>query len=87
MLVSRVFPQAGRTSLVTGLPEYRNGGLLVDLGYLVPKHASVITQAHTPDSDVIVEWRALTVATLDAIAAQLRSALGVTPASFPLVKV
>ena len=37
---------------MTGLPEYRNGGLLVDLGLLVPKHASVIIDSHAPDSQV-----------------------------------
>ncbi len=27
---------------LTGLPEYRNGGLLLDLGVLVPQHADVL---------------------------------------------
>lgn len=46
---------------MTGLPEYRNGGLFVDLGALVPKDESILTISHKPESEVIVEWRALTV--------------------------
>jgi hypothetical protein len=168
---------------MTGLPEYRNGGLLVDLGLLVPKHAGVLLESHAPDSQVccsegagrraqgagrrvsvrcmgalpgpdtpsthtlpsapcgdsrcstscrsatllvhprlhppvqyfsvcawlwcgvlrcvvvrctlvcvrggqvIVEWRALTVAALDVIVGELRTRLGVDAATFPLVKV
>ncbi|MEO0541149.1 MAG: DUF1688 family protein, partial [Cyanobacteria bacterium P01_A01_bin.105] len=43
---------------LTGLAEYRNGGLLVDMGLLVPKHEAVTAQAHQPGSSVVVEWRA-----------------------------
>ena len=72
---------------MTGLPEYRNGGLLVDLGFLVPKQADITLVPQLPESDVVVEWRALTVASLDHIAAALRAELGVDAATFPLVKV
>lgn len=73
--------------LQTGLPEYRNGGLLVDFGVLKLK-PNILEQGlelskkingssgsggdsaysiplFTPDSDVIIEWRALTVGFLD----------------------
>jgi hypothetical protein len=57
------------------------------MGFLVPKHADVITSSHPPDSEVIVEWRALTVVSLDRIAEELRAQLGVDATTFPLVKV
>src|SRR5262249_45228893 len=53
------------TDELTGLAEYRNGGLFVDDGVLVPKYADVVAKPHTPGEEVIVEWRALTVALLD----------------------
>lgn len=60
---------------LTGLSEYRNGGLFLDLGALVPKHAAVLSAPHTPDDPVIVEWRALTVALLDRVAVGVRARL------------
>lgn len=72
---------------LTGLAEYRNGGLFIDGGVIVPKKAALLTGAHPPDSTVIVEWRALTVALLDEIAPLVRAALGVSAESFPLAKV
>ncbi|KAL3478153.1 hypothetical protein BJX99DRAFT_256703 [Aspergillus californicus] len=62
--------------LGTGLPEYRNGGLFVDLGVLQLKETTLqagleISQQEIPGfeatSDVIVEWRAMTVALLDKL--------------------
>lgn len=61
---------------LTGLPEYRNGGLMIDLGALVPKHKDVTSLHHKPGDPVVVEWRALTVALLDRVAASVRRALG-----------
>ncbi len=72
---------------LTGLPEYRNGGLCLDLGLLQVKHPSVLQQRHSVGSDVIVEWRALTVILLDYIAAAVREALGMSAEELPLVKV
>lgn len=63
--------------LMTGLPEYRNGGLFVDMGVLSLK-PDVVAKASKDEKsqicsfdasdDVIVEWRAMTVALLDRIA-------------------
>ena len=72
---------------LTGLSEYRNGGLCVDLGLLQPKHSDVLQGAHLPDSEIIVEWRALTVILLDRIAATIRQKLGMDAQSLPLAKV
>lgn len=72
---------------LTGLPEYRNGGLLVDLGLLVPKDARLLTDAYPPGSEPIVEWRALTVALLDEVGKRVRERLGMTAEQLPLAKV
>jgi hypothetical protein len=72
---------------LTGLPEYRNGGLCLDLGLLQPKDAAILSQPHLPSSEVIVEWRALTVILLDHIAATIRQKLGLSATELPLAKV
>ncbi|MBL4846860.1 MAG: URC4/urg3 family protein [Planctomycetes bacterium] len=72
---------------LTGLPEYRNGGLLLDLGALELKDPSARERAHRPGDPLIVEWRALTVALLDRVAVKVRERLGVSAAEFPLAKV
>lgn len=72
---------------LTGLPEYRNGGLCLDLGLLQLKDPTIVDRAHPPSSEVIVEWRALTVVLLDQIATALRQRLNLTAAELPLAKV
>nr|WP_199329765.1 URC4/urg3 family protein [Leptolyngbya sp. FACHB-1624] len=72
---------------MTGLPEYRNGGLCLDLGLLQLKDSKLAEISHAADSELIVEWRALTVCLLDRIAATIRKKLDLTPESLPLVKV
>lgn len=72
--------------LMTGLPEYRNGGLLVDFGVLVPKSPAILTTAFEPSSEVIIEWRALTVALLDELHQVILQRLSFTAETFPLVK-
>ena len=71
---------------LTGLPEYRNGGLFIDTGVLEPKHDAVLGETHEVGSEVVVEWRALTVALLDVLAPLLRARLGKTEAELPLAK-
>lgn len=72
---------------LTGLAEYRNGGLCVDLGLLVPKHADVTVQSHLASSTVVVEWRALTVVMLDRIGDRVCHLLNKTSEELPLIKV
>jgi Protein of unknown function (DUF1688) len=72
---------------LTGLAEYRNGGLFVDAGVVVPRHDGVLARAHAVDSEVVVEWRALTVALLDRVAAFVRRLLGVDAQVLPLARV
>ena len=72
---------------LTGLAEYRNGGLFVDLGVLMPRHAGVTTDTYAPDSELVVEWRALTVALLDRLAPLVATRLGLAPPELPLIKI
>lgn len=69
---------------LTGLAEYRNGGLFVDAGVIVLRDPAMATLGHEVFSPLVVEWRALTVALLDRIAPLVRKALGVSAAEFPL---
>ena len=72
---------------LTGLPEYRNGGLLVDLGVIVPRHEAVTRDVHQVGDEVIVEWRALTVALLDWVADSVREKLEVSAEQLPLARI
>lgn len=84
--------------LMTGLPEYRNGGLFIDTGVLTLKKddearglqrynqeceqngkvGMEVTPMFTPDDDVIVEWRAVTVGFLDLLLEEVNSVLGLS---------
>jgi hypothetical protein len=72
---------------LTGLAEYRNGGLLLDSGLLSLRNPSELNESWTPDTSLIVEWRALTVYLLDEIGMRIQKAIGLTPKEFPLAKV
>ena len=72
---------------LTGLPEYRNGGLCLDLGLLQAKPPDIFQYPHSADSEVIVEWRALTVILLDRIADTVRQKLNMNAEQLPLVKI
>jgi len=72
---------------LTGLAEYRNGGLFVDTGVLEPRHAAVTRDLHQPGDEVVVEWRALTVALLDRLAALARERLGDGGRRLPLASI
>lgn len=70
---------------MTGLPEYRNGGLLIDFGFIKLKPEAVLKSLGMPETEQLpplpaehpacVEMRALTVIELDRIAAALRTTL------------
>ncbi|RYJ04345.1 MAG: DUF1688 family protein [Acetobacteraceae bacterium] len=72
---------------LTGLPEYRNGGLFLDLGVIRLADPEDAAREHAPGSPLVVGWRALTVTLLDAVAPLVRDRLGVTAATFPLARV
>jgi hypothetical protein len=69
------------------LAEYRNGGLLLDLGLINLKDQSLLEKQHPVDSDLIIEWRALTIALIPKIAKEVAKLLNKNLKEFPLPKV
>jgi hypothetical protein len=69
---------------LTALPEYRNGGLLLDTGALRLRDAAAAQQTWQAGDEIIVEWRALTVALLDEVADAVRQRLNLTRERLPL---
>ncbi|KAG7813886.1 hypothetical protein KL921_000160 [Ogataea angusta] len=83
---------------MTGLPEYRNGGLFVDFGVLkikeeklkqgidfsIEKNLDSNIPLYTPDDDLIVEWRSCTVCLLDYILPLVNEKLKVTGSRYEL---
>jgi Protein of unknown function (DUF1688) len=71
---------------LTGLAEYRNGGLFVDTGVLRLADPQAAARPHLVSDPLIVAWRAMTVALLDRMAPLVRERLGVSEADFPLAR-
>ena len=69
---------------LTGLPEYRNGGLLLDTGVLRLRDPAWAERSWNVSDELVVEWRALTVALLDELAPLVRARLGVDAEQMPL---
>lgn len=69
---------------LTGLAEYRNGGLFIDMDVLRLKDATQVRVTHPVSSPLIIEWRALTVALLDRLLSPVREELGVSAERFPI---
>jgi hypothetical protein len=72
---------------LTGLAEYRNGGLFLDTGVIALADPEDAMREHAPGAPLIVGWRALTVALLDALAPLVRERLGLAAVAFPLARV
>jgi Protein of unknown function (DUF1688) len=85
VLEQAAIPVVGLDQL-TGLAEYRNGGLFVDLGVLRLRDPSLAATPLPVAHPAIVEWRALTVALLDRLAPMLRARLGRSAADLPLAR-
>ena len=73
--------------LLTGLAEYRNGGLFIDKEVINLREQDLIKEKHKPSSELVVEWRALTVTLLDIIGEKIQQSLKKSPEEFPLAKV
>ena len=71
------------THTLTGLAEYRNGGLLLDTEVIVPRRP-LPDRALSPGDPVVVEWRGLTVALLDRLRPRVAQELGVAEADFSI---
>jgi hypothetical protein len=69
---------------LTGLPEYRNGGLFLDTGVLRLRDSGWADRPWAVGDELVVEWRALTVALLDELATSVRARLGVDAERMPL---
>ena len=72
---------------LTGLAEYRNGGLFIDTGVLTLRGPAAAQREHTVDSELVVEWRALTVALLDRLADVVRARLNMDRERLPLARI
>jgi len=72
---------------LTGLAEYRNGGLFLDMGVVALTDPADAAKAWPVSDPLIVAWRSMTVALLDRIAPLVRDELGVTPDQMPLASV
>ena len=79
----------------TGLPEYRNGGMLIDTGVLEIKPSLISASKASsgslpllePSHPAVVEWRAMTVILLDRLADGIRQQMGLTPEQLNLKQV
>ena len=60
---------------LTALPEYRNGGLLLDAGVLHLVDAADGARTWGVGDELVIEWRALTVALIDELAPRVRARL------------
>lgn len=72
---------------LTGLAEYRNGGLFVDAGVIALRDGAAREARHPVGSDLVIEWRALTLALLDRTAVEVRGLLGLSESELPLARV
>ncbi len=72
---------------LTGLAEYRNGGLFIDTGVLLLRDPADAARPHDIGSTLVVEWRALTVALLDRLGGAIRAKLNLDALELPLAKI
>lgn len=72
---------------LTGLAEYRNGGLFIDTKTISLRDAEQAKLTHDVKSSLVVEWRGLTVALLDKLAGVVRQQTGKNSDTLPLASV
>jgi hypothetical protein len=85
--LERAGVRATDVDALTGLAEYRNGGLFVDMAVLIARDPAELAKPHDVSAPLVVTWRSLTVALLDRVAPLVRERLGVSAAQFPLARV
>jgi hypothetical protein len=78
--------KVSRVEELTGLAEYRNGGLFVDTGVLMPADSSAFSRTYSVSDPFVVGWRALTVALLDRLLPLVREQLDVRQDAFSLAR-
>jgi hypothetical protein len=69
---------------LTGLAEYRNGGLFVDYGVMVVKDKEQWKEPLPLYHDYVIEWRALTIKFLEDLAVILRESIGKDKYNLPM---
>jgi hypothetical protein len=72
---------------LTALPEYRNGGLMLDTNLLQLRDEKAAREIWLAGDEIIVEWRALTVALMDEVAHAVREQLRLSESQMPLARV
>lgn len=73
--------------LITPLAEYRNGGLLIDMGVIEFKNEDDRERCFNLGSEITVEWRALTICLIDQIAQKVREHYGKTSDEMSLASI
>ena len=71
------------TDALTGLAEYRNGGLLIDTGVMIPRRP-IPDRPLSPGDPIVVEWRGLTLALLDRLRPRVARKLGLAEPDFSI---
>jgi len=72
---------------MTALAEYRNGGLFVDTGVLQLKEEVDPNKYYDVGSELVVEWRAMTIVLVDKLAERIRLILKKSEKELSLCKV
>jgi len=72
---------------MTALAEYRNGGLFVDTKVLTLKEEMDPNKVYDVGSELVVEWRAMTIVLIDKLAERLRVIMGKSEEELSLCKV
>ncbi len=72
---------------LTGLAEYRNGGLFIDADVLKTRDPEALNRTYLAGDPFVVEWRALTLALLAELAPFVRKELNLSEEALPLGKI
>jgi hypothetical protein len=75
-----------RTESLTGLPGYRNSGLLIDRGILLPRDPDLARRTHQLGDEPIVELRALTIGAMDYTLKRIHDSTSMDGSNFPMAK-
>lgn len=76
--------EVGAFDQLTGLADLVHGGLFVDAGVLKPRDPQEVSFAHDASTPFVVEWRGLTVALIDRLAARVRAGAELDAQGLPL---
>ena len=71
---------------LTGLPGYRNTGLLVDVGVIIPRNPALFSSPHLLGDEAIVELRCLTISAMDRVLLSIHQHHNLSHDSCPMAK-